>query len=361
MSQQLDTIGRLGRLISGRPAPEPEAALDWTDPRLLGWSDLVATAVWPALGPSARVRHQSALDGFALAHALNSERNAAILRQLERIAVRLGAIGIAPVVVKGAAHLALGLWPSPGSRLVADIDLLVAPDDLEATFAELEAMAGLGPQARGDPAVTADTKHMAPLRGAGGPAPVEIHHTLFAEAATPLLPRDAVVAGAERTVLGATEILVPSPTHRVLHAVLHGLAGSGTYRAPRLHLRDLLDIHFMERAHGDRIDWAWIAAHLTARGWASALEITNQCLDRFVGMPPPFPRGDLRARLDAARWRWQLEHPHTRRFGEAANLWAHMVWSLSAGGTARQRSVAYLRQPGTYRRAYRRYILGRQE
>lgn len=355
MAQRLDAVAGIGRLISGRP-PED---FDWTDPRLLGWSDLVATAVWPALDGGTRASQADALEGFAVAHALNSDRNAQILTQLERVAECLHAVGIEPIVMKGAAHLATGLWPTLGSRLVADIDLLVAADQMEPAFSALEALAGLGAQDRGDPEVTAETKHMAPVVGAGGPAPVEIHHTVFAETARTLVPFEALHAQSVRVPLGAGHVRVAAPTDRVMHAMLHGPAGSGTYRAPRLHMRDLLDIHFLDRRYGDEIAWDRIEGHLTAEGWAGALEITNQCLSRFVGMDPPFRRGGLRARLDAARWSWQLEHPGSRQLGNAANMLSHTVWSLSSGGSPRRRALDYLRQPDTYRRAFRRYVLGR--
>ena len=46
----------------------------------------------------------------------------------------LNAVGIEPVLLKGAAHLADGIYPDPGVRIVGDVDLLVpagsAPDAL---------------------------------------------------------------------------------------------------------------------------------------------------------------------------------------------------------------------------------------
>lgn len=357
MDQRLDAIAGMGKLISRR-GREP---LDWTDPNLLGWSDLVATAVWPALDDETRTRHADRLEGFAVAHALNTERNADILLQLERVAARLNAAGFEPIILKGAGHLATDLWPTPGSRLVADIDLLVGADDLDQVFSVLEDMAGAGAQDRGHPELVARKKHMPPIHDAGGPAPVEIHHCVFSGASERLMPYPEIHARSVQIIIGSARARIASPTDRVLNAMLHGPAGSGTYLAPALHMRDLLDIHFLAELHGSEIDWAWIERQATSLGWAPALEITNLCLERFTGMPPPFQKGGRRSRLDAARWMWQLAHPKTRRAGLAANLLGYAVRSLASGGEPRRWALAYLRQPETYRRAYRRYVLGRSE
>ena len=114
-----------------------------------------ATAVWPALDAETRTRHAAALEGFAVAHALNTERNAELLAQLTRVVTRLNAAGIEPVVLKGSAHLATGLWPTPGSRLVSDIDLLVDKGAIGTAFSALEELAGTGPQDPGHPEIIA--------------------------------------------------------------------------------------------------------------------------------------------------------------------------------------------------------------
>lgn len=355
MLDRFDVVAAIGRLISERE----HETLGWGDPRLLGWSDLVATAIWPALDEGTRKCHADALEGFAVAHALNTDRNKEILLQLERVTTALNAIGVEPIILKGGGHLATGLWPSPGSRLVADIDLMVEPDKMEHAFSVLEELAGLGPQDRGDPEWTAQAKHMPPVHAAGGPAPVEIHHSVFDEASKRVAPSEDIQTRSVQISFGTARARVPSPTDRVLHAMLHGPAGSGTYLAPRLHMRDLLDVNFLAGKHGSEIDWAWIERHLTSQGWAVALEITNRCLERFTGMPPPFLTGGLSARVDASRWMWQLEHTRTGRVGRATNFISFAVWSLGYGGSPRRRALRYLRQPETYRRAYRRHILGR--
>ena len=355
----LDAVYGLGRLIAGR-GPGPA---DWEAPQLLGWSNLLATAVWPALDAETRTRHAAALEGFAVAHALNTERNAELLAQLTRVVTRLNAAGIEPVVLKGSAHLATGLWPTPGSRLVSDIDLLVDKGAIGTAFSALEELAGTGPQDPGHPEIIAINKHLLPLHGAGGAAEVELHHSVFQARAARLAPTEDLVARARPLAFGTARARILSPTDRVLTAMMHGLAGSGSYLMPTLHMRDMLDIHFLAATYGQRIDWGWIERHLAANRWAVALEITNACLDRLTGMTPPFRRPGGLARLDAARWVRQMERQAqpARQVGMAANHLVYTLRGLRAGGEPRRRVLANLARPETYRFILRRYLLGQTE
>lgn len=355
-SQRLDAVYAMGHLIAGRD----HAALDWQDTRLLGWSNLLATSLWPALDDATRTGFAGELEGFAVAHTLNTDRNAQLLKQLERVVTRLNQAGIKPVVLKGAAHLATGLWPTPGSRLVSDIDLLVDAEALEPAFSALEAFAGIGPQNRGHPEVNARHKHMMPVINAGGPAAVELHHALYAGTASRLAPVGLLRERARPIRLGAGEALILSPTDRVLTAMLHGPVGNGTWLVPTLQTRDMLDIHFLDAAHGTEIDWHWIQFQLASTGWAVVLEITNACLDRFTGMAPPFKPSGSFARLDGARWVWQMERDSRalRNAGAAVNHFGATIGSLRAGGEPRRRILSKLAQAETYRTILRRYVLG---
>lgn len=271
------------------------------------WSNLLATAVWPALDDETRARYAAELEGFAVAHALNTDRNAELRAQLERVVVRFNAAGIEPIVLKGAAHVATDLWPTPGSRLISDIDLLIDADEIDHAFSVLEDYAGAGTQDRGHPEIIALHKHMLPVIGAGGPAVVELHHTVLAGAAARLAPFDVLRGRAHSIGLGHGHAWILSPTDRVLTAMLHGLAGSGSYIVPTLHMRDMLDIHFLDATYGTDIEWRGLQDHMTSNGWAVALEITNTCLARFTGMTPPFRRSGARApastpHVGSGRW-----------------------------------------------------------
>lgn len=352
----IESVYALGRLIAGRGDGPP----DWRQPQLLGWSGLLATAVWPALDHQTRAGLGPELEGFAVAHALNTDRNAALLAQLERVVARLNDAGIVPIVLKGAAHIATSLWTTPGARLTADIDLLVQPGEMDPAFSALEELAGIGPQERGHPEINALHKHMSPVIGAGGPAAVELHHALYAGRTARLAPVDLLRDRAQPLTLGTAEALVLSPTDRVLTAMLHGPAGNRTWLVPTLQTRDMLDIHFLDATYGGDIDWAWIQHHLATKGWAVVPELTNACLERLAGMSPPFPRAGAFVRLDGARWMRQMERGNRvlRRAGMAANHLDFTIGSLRAGGEPRRRILAKMASAETYRMILRHYVIG---
>jgi len=58
-------------------------------------------------------------------YRLNLERNQRILAQTERIHLLLAPHGIVPVYLKGTANLMDGLYPTPGERVIGDIDFML--------------------------------------------------------------------------------------------------------------------------------------------------------------------------------------------------------------------------------------------
>ncbi|MFD0981044.1 nucleotidyltransferase family protein [Tropicimonas aquimaris] len=354
MKDYLRTQAALGHRLAGRTGPP----IEMDDPRLIGLAGVLLPSIWPSLTETERAHRSDTAEGLELAYALNCERNAAILSQIEAVTRALNTAGAVPVLLKGAAQLIGELWPDRGARLLGDIDILVETEKLEPAFKALEGLAGLGPQDSGDSELTDRHKHALPVQGAGGAAPVELHHSLFREALRKFAPAEEIIARAAPVAVGKGRALVPCPTDQVLIAMLHGPLGGGGYLAPLVQMRDLLDINFLAKRHGLSIDWHSIEAHLVKHGRGELVEITGSCLEEFTGMPTPFsPMGRL-ARLDAARWRWQLDRRWTQRLGAFANLSHEAVSSLAAGGEPRRRALRYLAQPETYRRAYRRYILG---
>ncbi len=68
------------------------------------------------------------LEYFRAIHAANAARNRGLLAHAAEVVGMLNGIGVEPILLKGAAHLASGLYPDPAVRFMDDIDLLV-PDD----------------------------------------------------------------------------------------------------------------------------------------------------------------------------------------------------------------------------------------
>ncbi|MFK8035752.1 MAG: nucleotidyltransferase family protein [Hyphomicrobiales bacterium] len=331
-----------------------QPSLDWRDPTLVRDSSTLAPAIWNALSDETRQTYGDALVPFEAASLLNGERNAEIKVQLSRVVAALNRAGIEPLLIKGASHILTDLWPDPSARLVADIDMLIRPDQIETAVTVLEDLAGLRLKERLDPGFVPFSKHLAPIVGAGGVAPIEIHHSIYRKKFGAIAPPDEIWDRAQVINVDRNRAWILSPTDQVLVALMHGFAGSGTYIAPSMHLRDWLDIHFLAERHRSDINWAWIERHLTHIGWGSALEIANGCFELLVDMSPPFTQGTIRARLDAARWIWQVKHPKSIRVTQNLSRISHAIESVKEGGASRQRALRYMADPATYARAMKR-------
>ena len=147
-------------------------------------------------------------------------------RQLGEISALAQAEGIRLLVLKGAAQLLAG---HPGTRSMADIDLLLLPED-GVRFHEL-LMTTLGYASSGP----AYPHHLAVLRRAGS-LNIDVH-TRLSDAPGPL---DAAIwSGTRAVMVGRHGLRIPSATSMVLHVVEHGvrLNWMGRYR-----LRDVLDL-----------------------------------------------------------------------------------------------------------------------
>ena len=98
----------------------------------VAWESLIEIAsfhyVTPALarclGRDADVP-EDVREYFEAAAALNARRNELMQRGLARVVGLLNAIDIEPMPLKGAAHLAEGLYPEPSLRLLGDVDILI--------------------------------------------------------------------------------------------------------------------------------------------------------------------------------------------------------------------------------------------
>jgi hypothetical protein len=134
-------------------------------------------------------------------YALNGERNRQIVAQTVEIAAALNAIGIEPVVLKGVADLCAGLYRDPGARVIGDVDLLVAGDQLAAAGAALAAIGyrGTGPA---DFAYGAH-HHDRPLARPDDAAWIELHTEPVAPAFASLLSAKRVLRDARRVVSAA--------------------------------------------------------------------------------------------------------------------------------------------------------------
>lgn len=222
-------------------------------------------------------------DFLAAILQLNTERNAGLTETLERVVTLLAAAGIVPVLLKGAAALATGLYPAPGVRVIGDIDALVLPEQL----GEAEtALRSAGFEVVEEAGTSAGHHHLPPLRDPATGAAVELHRrvTFKSEAA---FPTTWFREGALEVAVGERRALVLEPTRAIAHVVVHSEISDGGDARQTLRLRSLLEFARLRHQHGAEIDWTDLDRRFGAAGAGRALATQAVFAEALFGQPFP--------------------------------------------------------------------------
>lgn len=239
--------------------------------------------------------------------------------QLTELANAARELGIRIMVLKGAARLVEG--GIPGGRSMADIDVLAFPHDAARLHTFLRRDLGYEP-------MSAAPEHHLPTLMRAGALPIEVHIQLGPR----LTALDAVIWRGARPVPG-TELMVPSPTSALLHALEHATL---VHWALRYRLRDLLDV--AEAWRGD-VDLGEVAAYVGTHCQRAALTTMLGAARRFA---PDISLGDR------AGWRTVRRVAHVRHFLAAHVGDASRAKSLCiAGGVLAEASPRALLRPAS--------------
>lgn len=229
-------------------------------------------AALPQLPPEAR--------GYlAFIHSRNLRRNAMLRRQVLEIAGRLNASGEAPLLLKGAVSLFSPCHAHAGTRVIGDVDFLTDPNDgrIEAVLRDL------GYVLDDTPAVLPHARGV--WRRLGAAAEIDLHVSPTSEAY--LLPPDAVRRCARVVRARGVHVLVPSPSHRLLHAFLHAQIHDRRHYYGIITLRELHEVAALSRLHGAEIRWDGIVRHLARHGLTTAFASYMLAAERLFGVPLP--------------------------------------------------------------------------
>jgi hypothetical protein len=179
-----------------------------------------------------------------------------------------------PAYELGAATLASGLYPTPGERMIGDIDVLIPSAKLAGAVEHLFA-AGYQPVAADEELPKTEDyglkhHHYPAIYSLDWPAPVELHvHPVHLPVAR-LLGSEEVVRDATPLSLRGGDCLLPSPTHFVMHNVIQAFVMDIRDRGC-VSLRQLFEFVYASRTNAERIDWAAIQQRFDSLGYGSAL------------------------------------------------------------------------------------------
>jgi hypothetical protein len=282
-------------------------------------------------------------------YSLNSRRNAFVHRQIIQLSEVLNAADARHCFLKGAALLALDLEAPRGSRLVGDIDLLVASSALEDAISALrqagyEIYAGPKP-GRHDVIQLIHPQWAALVEVHRWPLPLRFEDMLSTK---DVLRRSEVVAAGS-----AQPIRVPAASDLVVHNVAHAMLHDRDNDIPELRLRDAFDLAVMSLRLEDRIDWAEVEHRFghgdsARRALAFFLAATRSTFP-VANLPAPACSPALRNAL--ARWRRRDGRRHPTLHDRFDNLAEHARAAskrLMTDPTARRRCLVALTRAATY-------------
>lgn len=284
-------------------APEPVSI----DP-VAGWGTIASVAsahlVTPALAVA--LRGATSLPGdfadyLAAIHQLAASRNRRIEEEIALVLHGLGGVGIRPVLLKGSAMLAAGVYPDPAARILGDLDIFVPTGQLDRASACLDALGFV----TSEDAASADARrsHDLPARmHPDWPAAIELHRRLIHRSAQDLLNIETCRPSLLALEFGGLPALVLSPTDQVTHSIAHSEIVNGGYRRRIPSLRNLLDLAMLRRHHRDAIDWSAVETRLRGAGMRDVLVHTLALAQGLFGQQAPAQLdGDVPAALDSLR------------------------------------------------------------
>ena len=209
-------------------------------------------------------------------------RNHVLLHGAGSLVRALQHAGVDVMALKGAAVTAL--YPGGlGTRPMNDVDLLVAPDDVERAVDVLRAQ-GFAMDGEFPFAVARRIRHSVPFRRQDG-LEIDLHWHLLAQGGDD----GAVWRRARSWTLAGTEVLVPAPEDQLLHTCVHGV---GFFPAP---VRWVADAVLIIRAAGG-VEWDILVAHARERDVTVAMAHALRYLRDEIGAAvPPAVIGKLAA------------------------------------------------------------------
>ena len=210
---------------------------------------------------------------------LNALRNEAIAAQCEALVAGLNAAGLRPILLKGGAHLYMK-GTARRSRMMVDLDLLVAQGDLMAAVAVADR---LGYRVVREHEAWEHDYHI--LGREGEIATLEFHKTVGQQ--RHLLSVEDAFRRAVPLATSGVEALVLDPTDRALHNIFHAAIQDRAHHLGRIPLRALHDLGLIRVQSDDAIDWERIAETMTAAGYGGVLPAYLHMAQELLGQPLP--------------------------------------------------------------------------
>ncbi len=270
-------------------------------------------------------------------HAANLERNQAFREALRELLLTLQQLAVPAILLKGAATFCDDLYGDPGARMMGDIDLLVAPPQLETVR---EALTALGYREFPDPAPECPeyapsyrSQHLSRLHKPGTPVAVEVHFKVGRGQDGRVLPAELAWECSQQAAIDGIATAVLDPTRRLLHNTVHALVPSESFIHSHVPLRDLAEFSALARRYASALAWdEWFESG-AGNGLATEFRTYLALACRLTGMSCPPQAPDLRpagrhlARILAAAKYLALPEDPPETAGLRQRRWVTRIWT----------------------------------
>jgi hypothetical protein len=236
--------------------------------------------------------------------ARNSERSDRLGAQLMDVLAALNKVDITPILLKGTAFLAARPPEEVAHRIVSDLDILVAPEDIEAALAGLSEIGYQTYLRTSDDAA----KWYVELERQGDVGMIDLHKNPPGHAFFYKIAGEAKDNCRKTTWRGGTAY-IPSATYHAFMLMIHDQFQDADYWIGRMDLRHLLDLHDLANSP-EGIDWNLLASFCSGSLAKNAIETQLVTLASLLGTDvPPAMRSRLVPRLQNWRRLTQVSFP----------------------------------------------------
>ncbi|MBO9714782.1 nucleotidyltransferase family protein [Sphingomonas sp.] len=266
------------------------------------------------------------------------ERAARRRDDLHALAAAMNAVGVSPLLLKGSAAQIGGIYPDPGFRLMADIDLLVP----EAQYLACEAAAA---RIGFDRVKPIEHHHANQQYHEARSALLELHRRVTRWHGRSNLPAAMLLDSATPAEIDGARILLPDWTLHAVLVIAHSFVWDECCDKAHVPLKTMLDLAALRVA--GVVSWQGVRERLEAMGERRALLHAEALFAHLFGVPlTGAPIGWARRRAILLWYRLGADHPLVNRLGLASS-------AIRRRGLFAIREPARLRKlltPGFYRR-----------
>lgn len=279
------TVRLASSLCEGRSDPQHSSR---------AWDEMIGAASAENLVPTLH-DHYAALNQIAqlpseiakllaTLNLLNQDRNRTILAQVKRLTAALNRAGIKPIALKGLANILAGVYPSLGTRFLADVDLLV-PEQQFATAVSVLHHLGYGCD-EPDPVELAIGHSYPPLTRPNS-IEIDLHRTTGLGICASFLTASELARHSTVHNLEGAAIRIPSPEHLVTHHIMHSQLHDSYRERVWPSLRTLYDFVLLNRHFGAALDWSSIEHRFRRHGQYATLALYLLQVEQSLGTKPP--------------------------------------------------------------------------